>query len=64
MIKRKGELSRIRAAAGKSGGIARWANVEREQTVQVRVYQSDAEWLKSQEGTVADAIRRLRKGKR
>lgn len=52
-------LHRIRAAAGRAGGVARWAGVEREKTVQVRVYASDAERLKAMPGTVAQAVRRL-----
>lgn len=52
-------LHRVRSEAGRAGGIARWANVEREPTVQVRVYQSDADRLKQQPGTVAQAVRRI-----
>lgn len=52
-------LHRVRSEAGRAGGIARWANVEREPTVQVRVFASDADRLKSQPGTVAQAVRRL-----
>ena len=52
-------IHRIRVAAGRAGGVARWAGVEREKTVQVRVYASDAERLKAMPGTVAQAVRRL-----
>ena len=53
-------LHRVRSAAGRAGAKARWANVEREPTVQVRVYAADAEWLRAQGGTIAEAVRRLR----
>lgn len=56
-------LHRVRSAAGRAGAKARWANVEREPTVQVRVYASDAEWLRAQGGTIAEAVRRLRGGR-
>ena len=56
-------LHRVRSAAGKAGAKARWANVEREPTVQVRVYADDAEWLRAQGGTIAEAVRRLRGGR-
>lgn len=59
-MKKNAKLSRVRSAAGKAGAKARWANVEREPTVQVRVYASDAEWLRAQGGTLAEAVRRLR----
>lgn len=61
MPKRQAPNSRHAALAayGRAGGIARWANVDREPTVQVRVYQSDADRLKQQPGTVAQAVRRL-----
>ena len=57
------KLSRVRSAAGRAGAKARWANVEREPTVQVRVYTSDAEWLRAQGMTIAEAVRRLRGGR-
>ena len=56
----KRHISKVRAEAGRRGGIARWANVAREKTVQVRVYDDDARWLRAQPGTVAEAVRRLR----
>ena len=56
----KSKLSRVRSAAGRAGAKARWANVEREPTVQVRVYAADAEWLRAQGGTIAETVRRLR----
>lgn len=56
-------LHRVRSAAGRAGAKARWANVEREPTVQVRVYADDAEWLRAQGGTIAEAVRRLRGGR-
>lgn len=56
---RRSKLSRVRAAAGKAGAAARWANVEREPTVKVRVYASDAERIKQMPGTSAEAIRAL-----
>jgi hypothetical protein len=52
-------LSRVRAAAGKLGGVARWANVEREPTVKIRVFVSDAARLKALPGTSAQAVRAL-----
>lgn len=60
----RGNLHRVRSAAGRAGGIARWANVEREPTVQVRVFALDADRLKAQPGTVAQAVRRLLEGHR
>lgn len=61
MPKRASKRARHAAlsAYGRAGGIARWANVEREPTVQVRVYESDAGWLKAQPGSTAQAVRRL-----
>ena len=56
-------IHRIRSAAGQAGAMARWANVEREPTVQVRVYAADAEWLRAQGWTIAEAVRRLRGGR-
>lgn len=55
-------LHRVRSAAGRAGAAARWQG-ERERTTMVRVYADDAAWLKSQPGTVAEAVRRLRDGK-
>lgn len=55
----RADIHRVRSAAGRAGGIARWANVEREPTVQVRVFASDADRLKQQPGTVAQAVRRI-----
>ena len=52
-------LSRVRAAAGRAGAVARWAGVEREPTVKVRVYASDAERIKAMPGTSAEAVRAL-----
>ena len=53
-------LHRVRSAAGRAGANARWANARREPTVQVRVFVDDADWLKSQDGTVAQAVRNIR----
>lgn len=47
------------AAYGRAGGLARWANVKRELTVQVRVFEADAKWLGQQPGTIAQAVRRI-----
>jgi len=56
-----GKLSRVRSAAGRAGAAVRWQGVEREPTVQVRIYEADAAWLRSRgERTVAAAVRRLR----
>lgn len=52
-------ISRVRAAAGRAGAAARWAGVEREPTVKVRVYTSDAERIKAMPGTSAEAVRAL-----
>jgi hypothetical protein len=52
-------LHRVRSAAGRAGAISRWQGVEREPTVQVRVYADDAEWLKEQPGTVAQNVRAI-----
>ena len=64
MATRKSKLSRVRSAAGRAGAIARWADVEREPTVQVRVYEADAERLKARPGTVAENVRKLLEGER
>ena len=61
MSERKSKLSRVRAAAGRAGAAARWQG-ERERTTMVRVYAEDAAWLKSQPGTIAEVVRRLRDG--
>lgn len=53
-------LHRVRSAAGRAGALSRWTNADREPTVQVRVYASDADWLKSRPGTVAENVRALR----
>ena len=47
------------AAYGRAGGLARWANVAREPTVLVRVFEADAAWLRTQPGTIAQAVRRI-----
>lgn len=52
-------LSRVRAAAGRAGAAARWAGVEHEPTVKVRVYASDAARIKAIGGTTAQAVRTL-----
>ena len=57
----KSDIHRVRSAAGRAGAKSRWANALREPTVQVRVFEADAEWLKSQPGTVAENVRRLRR---
>lgn len=54
-------IHRVRSAAGKAGAQSRWANARREQTVQVRVFAADADWLKAQAGTIAENVRRLRR---
>lgn len=59
---RKSKLSRIRSVAGRAGAAARWDGVEREPTVQVRVYASDAAILKKRPGSIADAVRSLIRG--
>lgn len=61
MATRKSKLSRVRSAAGRAGAQSRWANARREPTVQVRVFEADADWLKAQPGTVAENVRRLRR---
>ena len=60
---RKLDIHLVRSAAGRAGAISRWQGVEREPTVQVRVYADDAEWLKGKPGTVAQAVRALRNQK-
>jgi len=52
-------IHNIRAEAGRKGAAARWAGVEREQTVKIRVYASDAVRLKGMPGTSAQAVRSL-----
>ena len=59
----RANLHRVRSAAGRAGAISRWQGVEREPTVQVRVYAADADWLKAQPGTIAQNVRRLRSQK-
>ena len=59
----KSNIHRVRSAAGRAGAISRWANAEREPTVQVRVFAADAEWLRGWPGTIADAVRALRERK-
>lgn len=59
---RRSKLSRLRSAAGRAGAEARWKGVDRCQTTLVRVYASDAEKLKAQPGTVAEAVHRLMEG--
>lgn len=56
----RADIHSVRSAAGRAGGLARWANVKREPTVQVRVFEADAKWLGQQPGTIAQAVRRLR----
>jgi len=53
-------IHRVRSAAGRAGAQSRWANAEREPTVQVRVFAADAEWLRGWPGTIAEAVRALR----
>ena len=55
----KSKLSRVRAAAGRAGAAARWEGMDRHETTLVRVYTDDAERLKAQPGTVAEAVHRL-----
>lgn len=53
-------IRRVRAAAGRAGAAARWANApDREPTVKIRVYASDAERIKQMPGTSAEAVRAL-----
>lgn len=60
----RADIHRVRSAAGRAGALSRWQGVEREPTVQVRVYADDAEWLKGQPGTVAQNVRKLRNERR
>ncbi len=62
MPNRRSKLSRVRSAAGRAGAAARWGGVDREPTVQVRVYKSDAETLKARPGTAAENVRKLLEG--
>ncbi len=57
----RANIHRVRSAAGRVGAKSRWANARREPTVQVRVFEADAKWLKAQPGTVAENVRRLRR---
>lgn len=61
MSSKSANIHRVRAAAGRVGAAARWANADREPTVQVRVFSADADWLRGQPGTVAQNVRRLRR---
>jgi len=56
----KNDIHRVRSAAGRAGAISRWQGVDRESTVQVRVFADDANWLKAQPGTIAENVRNLR----
>lgn len=60
----RSDIHRVRSAAGRAGAISRWQGESREPTVQVRVYQADADWLKEQSGTVAQNVRKLRNERR
>lgn len=55
----RADIHRVRSAAGRAGAISRWQGVEREPTVQVRVYAADADWLKARPGTVAENVRAI-----
>ena len=57
--KEHARISRVRAIAGRKGGVARWQGIEREPTVKVRVYASDAARLKQRGKTIARAVRAL-----
>ena len=57
-MKNQQELSAVRATAGRAGAAARWG--DREKTHMVRVFQSDAAWLRTLAPTQAQAVRRLR----
>lgn len=52
----KTKISRIRAAAGRLGGKARWAGVEHKPTEKIRVYCEDADRLRAMPGTMAAAV--------
>jgi hypothetical protein len=58
------DIHRVRSAAGRAGAISRWQGVDREPTVQVRVYADDADWLKARPGTVAENVRAICEEKR
>ena len=60
MVPNRSDIHRVRSAAGMAGAKSRWANARREPTVQVRVFVADADWLKSQNGTIAENVRRRR----
>ncbi len=49
-------LSKVRAAAGRLGGKARWAGVERKPTEKIRVYSEDADRLRAMPGTMPEAL--------
>ena len=60
MAKCRATLHRVRSAAGRAGAQSRWQGESREPTVQVRVFADDADWLKAQPGTIAQAVRNIR----
>lgn len=57
----RADIHRVRSAAGRAGALARWQGESREPTVQVRVFKTDADWLKTRPGTIAEAVRALKK---
>ena len=56
------KISRVRAAAGRKGGVARWQGVEREPTVKQRIFAADVERLRQHGSTIARAVRALLEG--
>ena len=58
---KQSNLYRVRSAAGRAGALSRWQGESREPTVQVRVFAEDADWLRGWPGTIAEAVRALRK---
>lgn len=56
----RANLHRVRSSAGRAGAKSRWQGVDREPTVQVRVFEADADWLRGQPGTIAQNVRNLR----
>ena len=64
MMPKRKDLSKVRAAAGRKGAVARWAGVERKPTEKIRVYTEDADRLRAMPGTMPEALHAALKRRR